>query len=114
MLGREKSLNLKLERRMALERLSSRGGKVTVAGRVTRPLGVPTQAITLTRRVSCRDSEVVARFKPKADGTFAVTVAAPKGQSAAVYRLATKVRKTPSSRKLFPTFTLPQGVDLAQ
>ena len=113
-LGREKSLNLKLERRMYVDRLTAKDGKVTVAGRVTRPLGVPRQTITLTRRVSCRRSEVVTRFKPRADGRFSVTVDAPKGQTASVYRLGTKVRKTQKNKKLFPTFTLPRGVDLAQ
>lgn len=113
-LDKEKSLNLKLERRMYVDRLTAKDGRVTVAGRVTRPLGTPSQTITLTRRVSCRRSEVVTRFKPGADGRFSVTVDAPKGQNSAVYRLGTKVRKTQMNKKLFPTFTLPRGVDLAQ
>jgi hypothetical protein len=113
-LGREKSLNLKLERRMYVDRLTSQGGRVTVVGRVTRPLATRRQIITLTRRVSCTENEVVARFRGKADGTFSVTVDAPTGQTAAVYRLGTKVRKTRTNPKLFPTFTLPCGVDLAQ
>lgn len=113
-LGREKSLNLKLERRMYVERLTAKDGRVTIAGRVTRPLGRPRQTLTLTRRVSCKKSQVVTRFKPRADGTFSVTVDAPKGLTAAVYRLGTKVRKTQRNPKLFPTFTLPRGVDLAQ
>jgi len=113
-LGRERSLNLKLERRMYVDRLTSQSGTVSVVGRVTRPLGTPRQTITLTRRVSCTRSEVVRRFKPKADGRFSVTVDAPQGQTTAVYRLSTKVRKTKTNRKLFPTFTLPRGVNLAQ
>ncbi len=113
-LGSEKSLNLKLERRMVVERLTSSAGKVTVRGRVTRPLARPAQTITLSRRVSCKRLEVVKRFKPRADGTFSVTVAAPTGQASAVYRLGTKVRKSLTNRKLFPTFTLPQGVALEQ
>lgn len=110
--GAAKSLNLKLQRRMTVTSLRSRGGKVTIAGRITRPLGSPVPSITLSRRVTCRRNAVVTRFKPRADGTFRVTVAAPDGQAAAVYRLATKVRKTTKSRKLFPTFTLPRAVDL--
>jgi hypothetical protein len=31
-----------------------------------------------------------------------------------VYRLGTKVRKTLRNPKRYPTFTLPQGVDLQQ
>ena len=113
-LGTEKSLNLKLERRMYVDRLTSENGKITVAGRVTRPLGRPVQTITLTRRVSCRDMEVVARFKPTAAGRFSITVDAPNGETSAVYRLGTKVRKTRRNKKLYPTFTLPRGVDLVQ
>lgn len=113
-MGRLKSLNLKLARRMVVERLAAKGGRVTIVGRVTRPLANPASTITLTRRVSCRRSEVVKRFKPRADGTFRVTVAAPKGQTAAVYRLGTLVRKTANNPKRFPTFTLPRGVDLTR
>lgn len=110
--GTERSLDLKLQRRMIVTRLAAKAGKVTIVGRVTRPLATPAQTITLTRRVSCSKSTVVKRFKPNADGTFAATVAAPKGLQSATYRLATKVRKTTRNTKLFPTFTLPRGVDL--
>jgi len=112
-IGKEKSLDLKLERRMLVTGVRVSGGKVTIAGRVTRPLSRPASTITVTRRVSCKKQEVVARVKPKADGTFRVTVAAPEGQLAAVYRLGTRVRKTTSNPKTFPTFTLPRAVDLS-
>jgi hypothetical protein len=39
-------------------------------------------------------------------------VKAPKGQTAAVYRLSTQVRNNPGNPKLFPTFTLPRAVNL--
>lgn len=113
-LGTEKSLDLKLERRMIVSSLSAEGGKVTIAGRVTLPLSKPTSSITLTRRVSCKRSEVVKRFLPKADGTFSVTVPAPSGEAAAVYRLATRVRRTVRSMTTSPTFTLPRGVNLTR
>ncbi len=113
-LGKEKSLNLKLQRRMVVTKLTSSNSKVTIAGRVTRPLGAPSQTITLTRRITCKKSAVVKRFKPKANGTFSVTIAAPTGVTSAVYRLSTKVRKTTRNPKLFSTFTLPKGVDLEQ
>lgn len=110
--GSVKSLNLKLQRRMTITSLRSRDGRVTIAGRVTRPLGKPLQTVTLSRRVTCKRNAVVKRFTPRADGTFRVTVEAPRGQTAAVYRLATKVRRSVRNRKLFPTFTLPRAVDL--
>ena len=108
-LGKELSLPLKLHRRMALTRLTSAGGKVTVAGRVELPLSHPADTIKLVRRVSCHKTVLVKSFRPASDGTFEVTVAAPKGAAAAVYRLATHVPKTRKNPKRFPTFTLPRA-----
>ena len=111
-IGSERSLDLKLARRLTVERLSSKGGKVTISGRVVQPLSTGAKTIEVRRRVSCKKSVVVKRFQPRANGTYTVTVDAPEGQSAAVYRLATRVRKNTSNKKTFPTFTLPRGVDL--
>jgi hypothetical protein len=113
-LGKELSLPLKLHRRMALTRLTSAGGKVTLAGRVELPLSHPSDTIRLVRRVSCHKTVLVTSFRPASDGSFEVTVAAPKGATAAVYRLATHVPKTRKNPKRFPTFTLPAGIDLNQ
>lgn len=111
-IGKEKSLDLKLARRMIVSSLTSAGGKVTIAGRVILPLARPNASITLTRRVSCKKSEVVKRFKPNANGLFSVTVDAPEGTTAAVYRLSTVVRRTTKSNTTSPTYTLPRGVNL--
>ncbi|MDP2709609.1 MAG: hypothetical protein Q8O56_00200 [Solirubrobacteraceae bacterium] len=111
-LGKERSLQLKLQRRMVLSGTRSAGGKVTLSGRVIRPLASPSAAITVTRRVSCQRNEVVARVRPKADGTFRITVNAPRGELAAVYRMQTRVRKTVANRKTFQTFTLPRSIAL--
>ena len=97
---------------MIVDKVRASNGRVRLIGHVTRPLGTPVQTITLTRRVSCKKSEVVKRFKPDAKGRFSVLVKAPEGETAQVYRFKTKVRKTRSNKKLFPTFTLPTGVDL--
>jgi hypothetical protein len=113
-LGKARSLPLKLHRRMALTRLTSAGGKVTLAGRVELPLSHPSDTIRLVRRVSCHKTVLVKSFRPASDGSFEVTVAAPKGVTAAVYRLATHVPKTRKNPKRFPTFTLPAGIDLNQ
>jgi hypothetical protein len=112
--GRERSLSLKLRRRMILSSIRSRAGKVTIAGRVVPPLGAPVRTVVLKRRISCKQTEVVKRFKPAADGSFRVTVKAPKGVGAAVYRLSTSVRKTRTNPKLYPTFTLPRAVELSR
>jgi hypothetical protein len=113
-LGKEVSLPLKLHRRMTVSKLTASGGTVTVAGRVALPLSDPVSEIRLVRRVSCHKVVVVKRFRPRADGTFAATVPAPQGAAAAVYRLTTTVRKNLTNHKLYPTFTLPAGVDLDQ
>ncbi len=85
---------------------------MTIAGRVVRPLAEPAQRITVKRRVSCGRYRVVKRFKPRADGSFRVTLPAPRRGQAAAYRLQTRVRKFTTNPKTFPTFTLPRYVDL--
>jgi hypothetical protein len=48
---------------------------------------------------------------PRANGTFRIAVDVPAGQSAAVYRLRTKVRQSAASPRAVNTFTLPRGVN---
>ena len=67
-IGRERSLRLKLLRRMLVTRLSSRKGKVTIKGRVVLPLGRPIQRITIKRRVSCTKNVVVKSLRPDSRG----------------------------------------------
>lgn len=110
--GSEKSLNLKLMRRMVVDKVRSRNGKVTIRGRVIAPLATTPQTITLKRRVTCSKLEVVKRFKPASDGRFSVTVRSPENLSATVYRLQTQVRESRRNPRLYPTFTLPRAVDL--
>jgi hypothetical protein len=110
--GDERSLDLKLFRRMVVEEMSSSDGDVTIRGRVLGPLGKPTHVITIKRRVSCTKDVAVRTFKPSASGRFAVTIPAPPTGQAAVYRLQTSVPRDARSRTLFPTFTLPRAVEL--
>lgn len=113
-IGKERSLPLKLQRRLIVSSLTSskNGRTVRIAGRVVRPLTTPVATIRVVRRVSCHKVVLVKRFKPRADGTFSVTVPAPRGQAAAIYRLATSVREKASNPRSYPTFTLPRGVAL--
>jgi hypothetical protein len=113
-IGKERSLRLKLYRRMLVTRMASARGKVTIAGRVVLPLARPVRTITIKRRVSCTKNVVVKTLHPDAKGRFSVTLGAPPKGQAAVYRLATKVRKNTRNKKLFPTFTLPRAVALKQ
>jgi hypothetical protein len=110
--GREQSLRLKLQRRMIVRSLRVERGKVRISGRVTRPLAAPARTIEVRRRESCKKWVLVKRIRPRRDGTFSTTVAAPSGKLAATYRFATRVRKTRRNPKTFPTFTLPRHVDL--
>ncbi|MEN3281687.1 MAG: hypothetical protein V7607_2827 [Solirubrobacteraceae bacterium] len=111
-IGNERSLELKLFRRMVVEEMSSSDGDVTIKGRVLGPLGKPTHAITIKRRVSCTREVTVKSVKPSGSGRFAVTIPAPPTGQAAVYRLSTSVPRNARSPKLFPTFTLPRAVEL--
>lgn len=112
-IGRERSLSLKLFRRMDITGRRVSGGQVTLAGRVSRPLGTPVKTIVITRRISCGESEVVRRIKPsRRTGTFRVVLDPPAEAAGVVYRMTTKVRKNTRNRKHFETFTLPEHVEL--
>lgn len=112
-IGKERSMNLKLARRMIVSRMLSRDGRVVIDGRVTGPLAKGAQrSITVTRRVSCTKSERIGTFRPRTDGTFSIRFDAPRNSSTAVYRLSTRVRKTPQNAKTFPTYTLPRAINL--
>jgi hypothetical protein len=111
-IAKEKSLRLKLFRRMLVTTLTSKNGNVTIKGRVVLPLGRPIQKITIKRRISCSKSVTAKTLKPDSKGRFSVTIAAPKKSQTATYRLATMVRKNTHNSKLFPTFTLPRTVEI--
>jgi hypothetical protein len=67
--------------------------------------------IALQQVLACSKTQRIATLKPRANGSFSVTVRAPVGQRAAVYRLSTRVRKTARAKRLTETFTLPRAVD---
>jgi hypothetical protein len=110
--GADRSLFLKLTRRVTLDAPVARRGTVTLTGRVLPPLARPRAPIAVRQQVSCGTSTIVARAKTRADGRFRIRVPAPAGAKAAIYRLATQVRKAPGNPKRFPTFSLPQVVGL--
>ena len=113
-IGRERSMRLKLMRRMLVTGLRARGRRVTIAGRVVKPLAAPVQTIEVRRRVSCNTWRVVRTIRPDANGRFRVTLDGPPSQLAATYRLTTRVRASArgESAKTFETFTLPHFVTL--
>lgn len=112
-IGRERSLSLKLQRRMTVRSIRSSGGKVVIVGRVKGPLTRPKRtSVTVRRRLSCKKYETVKKVKVSKNGTYRVVLDAPPGQTAAVYRMQTKVQKTKRNKKRFPTYTLPRAVNL--
>jgi hypothetical protein len=108
----QRSMRLKLQRRMIVTEMRSRHGVVTIAGRVVGPLTSPVRTVLVKRRVTCRDWKVVKRFTPRRDGSFRVRLKAPKDGEAAVYRMSTRVKHFDWLAKTYPTFTLPRYVDL--
>jgi hypothetical protein len=111
-MGKERSLALKLARRLRVTKITPRGRRVVISGRVTQPLADPIQRITVTRRVSCGRVEVVKRFKPRKNGTFRVTLSGARTRQVATFRFRTLVRFREGNPRLFRTFTLPQYVDI--
>lgn len=109
-IGTQRSGYLKLTRRMLVDSIASRAGKVTIHGRVLKPLTRPIATILVQRRVSCSSSVTVKRIKPRRNGTFTVTLAAPPATQAAVYRAVTRVGQSVRSRRTYPTSTLPRVV----
>jgi hypothetical protein len=112
LLGREKSLSLKLTRRVVMKPLTSSAAAVLLTGQVVPPLMRPVAEIVVQQQLSCTRWKTVARQRGQANGRFRVTVAAPAGQQAAVYRVSTAVRKNLTSRKRFASFSLPLAVQI--
>jgi len=110
-IGKEKSLALKLERRMIVTGMRKAGSrKVTLSGRISGPLATPIQTVTVTRQVSCGKESVVARFKPSSNGAFKVRLNAPRTDRVYTFRFRSRVRYSTSYPTLYQTFTLPQYV----
>jgi hypothetical protein len=109
-IGAQRSAYLKLTRRMLVQSISGHAGKIVIRGRVTKPLTQPIAAILVKRRVSCSSTATAKRIKPRRDGTFTVTLTAPRGAHAALYLATTEVRQSVRNRRRYPTSTLPRVV----
>jgi hypothetical protein len=110
-IGREKSQPLKLARRVLVTSKRASGGRVTLTGRLIRPLPTRLRPITIKHRVSCKSWTTVARVRPSRNGAFRVTVDGPPRGSAAAYRIHARVAGSWTKRsRLTPTFSLPRYV----
>jgi hypothetical protein len=112
--GADKSLNLKLHRRMYFTSARSAHGRVTLSGRVTTPFTNPRDKIVVRQRLTCHRQRVVARVRPDASGRFRVTVKAPKNGDVGVYRATTMVAYPDPDGPDFRTYTLPSLVRFAR
>ena len=112
--GNDRSLNLKLHRRMSFTSVRSAHGKVTLSGLVTRPWTSPRDTIVIRQRLTCRKQIVVARVRPDASGRFSVTLKAPKKGDVGVYRATTMVAYPDADAPDFRTYTLPGLVRFAR
>jgi hypothetical protein len=112
--GKDKSLNLKLHRRMVFTALASRHGKVVLTGLVTKPHATPRPLVVVRQRLTCRKQRVVARVRPDASGRFRVTVKAPRNGDVGVYRATTIVAYPGGDAPDFRTYTLPGLVRFAR
>jgi hypothetical protein len=105
--GRQRSLNLKLTRRLELEPPTFAGGTVTLAGQVLPPLATPVAGVAVQQQLECGRTTIVKHFKPGAGGRFHVTVTVPADAKAGIYRLTSAVAVKPGSRHTFATYSLP-------
>jgi hypothetical protein len=108
--GSQRSLDLKLQRRLVLAPPRRSGATVTLTGQVTKPLAKPKpQPVTIAQQTACGRWTIVKTFTPNNSGTFTISVPAPAG-AAAIYRLQTAVPKTARNPKAYRTFSLPEPV----
>ena len=105
----ERSLALKLHRRMRISRMKPAGDTVTIAGRIYGRMAG--EEVVITRRESCTEDVEVTTVKPGRDGRWRVTLPVPEGVDAATFRATTLVRKGDNPKR-FRTFTLPGHVAL--
>src|SRR4051794_3584907 len=112
--GNDKSLNLKLHRRMVFTNIRSAHGKVMLRGVVTRPWTSPPDTIVIRQRLTCHKQRVVARVHPDSRGRFHATLRAPKDGDVGVYRATTMVAFPDPSAPDFRTYTLPGLVRFAR
>ena len=111
-MGKERSLALKLARRLRITSITPKGRQVVVRGRISQPLADPIQRITVTRRVSAAASRSSSASSRARTGASASRCSGAKTRQVATFRFRTLVRFREGNPKLFRTFTLPQYVDI--
>jgi YVTN family beta-propeller protein len=105
--GRQRSLNLKLTRRLILEPPKVAGRGVTLSGQVLPPLTTPTATIAVQQELKCGRNRVVGYARPGTTGRFRITFTAPRAAHAGIYRLSSSVLSVAGSTQQFATYSLP-------
>jgi DNA-binding beta-propeller fold protein YncE len=110
--GGQRSLDLKLTRRLSLEPPRFSGGTVTLVGQVVPPLTRPVAVVSVQQQLECGKNTSVGSFKPSAAGRFRITLKVPAVARAGLYRLASSVAAKPGAKHGFATYSLPLPVIL--
>jgi hypothetical protein len=110
--GSQRSLDLKLTRRLTLEPPTFSAGTVTLVGQVAPPLTKPVAEVSVQQQLECGRTSDVGSFKPSANGHFRITVKVPAIAKAGLYRLTSSVTEKPGSKHSFATYSLPLPVIL--
>jgi hypothetical protein len=110
--GSQRSLNLKLTRRLSLEPPTFSAGTVTLVGQVEPPLTKPASEVTVSQELECGRTTAVGRFKPSASGHFRIALKVPAAAQAGIYRLTSSVLEKPGAKRGFATYSLPLPVIL--
>jgi hypothetical protein len=110
-IGKQRSLHLKLVRRLLLEPPKASGTTVTLTGIVTPPLTKPIAPVTVEEQLECGKTTIAKTFIPAANGRFHITIAVPANARAGIFRLTSKVAANKHSvAHGFTTFSLPLPV----
>jgi len=106
--GKLRSLNLKLTRRLQLEPPGVSGRTVTLAGQIELPLTKPIAAVVVEQQLKCGKTAIVKTFTPPASGRFDIALTVPAGATAGLFRLRSSVAANEHSIEHgFATYSLP-------
>src|ERR1700722_17938030 len=110
-LGKLRSLNLKLTRRLVLEAPTSKGTAVTLSGQLEPPLTKPVTPVVIEQELACGTPTIVKSFPPPRSGRYHVSLSVPSGTKAAIFRIRSRVAADAHSLKHgFATYSLPLPV----
>jgi hypothetical protein len=112
-IGSERSLHLKLTRRLQLEPPTASGATVELTGQVQLPLTKPIAPIVVEQQLECGKTVVVDRVTPPSSGRFRISLPVPAGAKAAIYTLKSSVAANRRSTSHgFTTYSLPLPIAL--